>query len=82
METNQLCLNCLLWPFLFCHRLFRRKRQYNASFPRAVSNVFLRCPHHNRQAVVFGAHPGKPCGCGSFGTVTVIAIAVTNALLP
>lgn len=24
METNQLCLNCLLWPFLFCHRLFRR----------------------------------------------------------
>lgn len=24
METNQLCLHCLLWPFLFCHRLFRR----------------------------------------------------------
>lgn len=24
MEMNQLCLNCLPWPFLFCHRLFRR----------------------------------------------------------
>lgn len=24
METNRLGLNCLLWPFLFCHCLFRR----------------------------------------------------------
>lgn len=46
------------------------KQQHNASFPRAVSNVFLYCPQHNRQAVLFGAHPGKPCGCWSFGTDT------------
>lgn len=46
--------------FLFCHRLFRRKQQHNASFPGAVSSVFLCCPHHNsRQAVVFAAHPWK-----------------------
>lgn len=24
METNRLSLNCLLWPFLVCHCLFRR----------------------------------------------------------
>lgn len=60
METIQLLSKLSTMAFLFCHRLFRRKRQHNASFPGAVSGAFLRCPRHNSgQAVVFAAHPWK-----------------------
>lgn len=83
METIQLCLNCLLWPFSSVIV------SSDESGSTMLHSLELSAVPSSAVLVTIAGRllcslliPGKPCGCGSFAENTVIASATAIALLP
>lgn len=83
METNQLCLNCLLWPFssVIVSSDESGSTMLHSLELSAVCSATVLVTIAGRLLCSL-LIPGKPCGCRSNGENAVIASAVTIALLP
>lgn len=83
METNQLCLNCLLWPFssvIVSSDESGSTMLHSLELSAVCSSTVLVTIAGKLLCSLLIL--GKPCGCGSYGENAVIASAVTIALLP